>query len=430
MRKRTHIIGKLAAFGLTLTLLAGLGTGCKDKETETELPITYETFEEKAISLPKVEKAEDGTEIPVQLDFWYADTDMAPYYEAAAADFHERYGIEVICTNISDINYGEQINQANINGMGPDVILAANDDVKKFRMAGLIAENTWYTDNFWKEQYPQIAINACNSDGKQYGYPVYFDTCMMIYDSAVTIQPETFGSITDFAVNFVDETNSKVIFRWDIADPFYDYLFLGTGADILGTNGEDTSRFQINNDAVVQNLTYFQSLHEYFSLDVDTSTYEQVKAELTNGTLVYGIVKTDVLRELGTYGSSYALCPVPALSAELPVQNLSITYGAYVSPFTRQSEYANLFAAYLSYEYADNLFGLCQRVAARESLERTDVNELLVYQQYCNTVAVPKALENGDFWVDLEICFKNIWGGSDVAAQLNQLQTSMTERLQ
>lgn len=430
MIKDTHIIRKLGAISLILAMLAGLTTGCKQEENTTEAPVTYETFEKEVDTVSKVTKTEDGTEVPVQLNFWYTDTDMAPYYEAAAADFHERYGIEVICTNVSDVNYGEQINKANIDGTGPDVMIAANSDVKKFRMAGLIAENTWYTDEFWNEQYPQIAKAACTSGEKQYGYPVYFDTCMMIYDTAVTTQPESFGSITDFAVNFEDETNSKVIFRWDIADPFFDYLFLGTGADILGATGEDKSHFQVNNDAVIQNLTYFQSLHEYFSIDVDTSTYEQVKSELVNGTLVYGMVKTDVLKELGTYGSSYALCPVPALSAELPVQNLSVTYGAYVSPFTKQAEYANLFAAYLSYEYANNLYGLCQRVASRATIDRPDANEAMVYNQYCSTVAAPKALENGDFWIDMEICFKNIWGGSDVASELNQLQTVMTERLQ
>ena len=412
-----------------LLLLAFTFSGCKPEEEPVEVEVTYATFEETVASVKKTTVLEDGTEVPLQLNFWYDDETAAPYYEAAAVDFHNRYGVEVICTYVDEVNYLEAINEANINGNGPDVYIASNDEVRKLHLAGFADENSLYTEAFWENHYPAVTKSAMTSDGKQYGYPIYLDTTMMIYDTAVTGQPGSFGSITDFAVNFEDETNTKVIFRWDIADPFYDYLFLGNGAEILGEYGEDTTVFNVNNESVIQNMTYYQSLHEYFSMDVDTSTYEQVKAELTNGTLVYGIVKTDVLEELNTYGSTYALCPVPALSDELSVQNLSVTYAAFVNSFSHHSEYANLFAAYLSYEYAENQFGLIQRVAVRSDLERADGNESVVYSQYCQSVPVPKALENGDFWIYTEICFKNIWNGNDVVTELNGLQEKMTERL-
>lgn len=415
--------------GMLVCFLLLVPAGCREEEEPVTTETTYETFEEGIASVQAMVTAEDGTEVPVSVTLWYNDAVMTPYYEAAAADFHDRYGVEILCTYVNNVNYLEQINQANIKGNGPDLFIASNDEVRKAHMAGLTRSNSLYTEAFWAEHYPAVARSAMTSDGKQYGYPVYLDTTVMIYDTAVTGKPESFGSITEFAVNFVDETNTKDIFRWDISDPFYDYLFLGNGAQVFGDNGEDTSLFNVNNESVVQSMCYYQSLHEYFSLDVDSSSYEQIKSKLTDGTLVYGIVKTDVLSELSSYGSSYALCPVPPLSPELPVQNLSVTYGAFVSEFTRQPEYANLFAAYLSYEYAENLFGLSQRTAVRSSLERTDANEAIIYEQYCNTSPVPKALENGDFWIYTEICFKNIWNGSDVAAELSQLQEKMLERL-
>lgn len=422
---------KYAAMLVACTTLVISTTGCKKEEQEpVEVELTYADFEATVAEVPTTTVAEDGTEVPIQLKFWYSDSTTAPYYEAAAADFYNRYGIEVACTYVEDVNYLEAINEANIQGNGPDVFIAPNDEVRKLHLAGLADANTLYTEKFWQDHYPVIAKSAMTSDGKQYGYPIYLDTNVMIYDAAITTQPETFGSITDFAVNFVDETNTKVIFRWDIADPFYDYLFLGNGAQILGQYGEDNTQFNVNNESVIQNMTYFQSLHEYFSMSVEDSSYEQVKAELTNGTLVYGIVKTDVLNEISSYGSTYALCPVPALSADLPVQNISVTYGAFVNSFSDNSEYANLFAAFLSYEYVENQFGLVRQVAVRSDIERADANEAIVYEQYCQTVASPKALENGDFWIYMEICFKNIWNGNDVATELNTLQERMTVRLQ
>lgn len=428
--KRKKMSFRACAAGILGCFLVLAPAGCgKQEEPATTTETTYETFEETAATVKSTITGEDGTEVPIQITLWYNDAALAPYYEAAAADFHERYGVEILCIYVNNVNYLEQINQANIAGTGPDLFIASNDEVRKANMAGLTNCNTLYTEEFWSAHYPTIAKSAMTSGGKQYGYPIYLDTTMMIYDTAVTVQPETFGSITEFAVNFVDETNTKDIFRWDIADPFNDYLFLGTGAQVFGENGEDTSLFNVNNESVIQNMTYYQSLHEYFSIDVDSSSYEQIKSELTSGTLVYGIVKTDVLSEIGSYGSTYALCPVPPLSADLPVKNLSITYGAFVNAFTKQPEYANLFAAYLSYEYAGNLFGLSRRTAVRSTLERADTNEAIIYEQYCNTNPVPKALENGDFWIYTEICFKNIWNGGDVATELSQLQEKMLERL-
>lgn len=404
--------------------------GCRKEEPEPEPVVTtYETFEETVASIETTQTTEDGEAVPICLTLWYNDMAAAPYYEAAAADFHERYGVEVVCTYVDDVKYLEAVNQANIDGSGPDLFIASNDVVQKLWMADLTKENSLYTEEFWNDHYPEATRQAMNSGDRMYGYPIYFDTSMMIYDMAVTSVPESFGSITDFAVNFVDETNTRVLFHWDIGDPFYDYLFLGTGAEVLGANGEDTSVFNVNNENVIQNMAYYQSLHDYFSIDVESSSYEQVKEELVNGTLVYGIVKTDVLSEWSSFGSSYGLCPVPPLSDSLPVQSLSITYAAFVNSYSDQPEYANLFGAYLSYEYAQNQFGLTQRVAARADIDRPEVNEQLVFQQYCSSKSVPKALENGDFWIYMEICFKNIWNGADVASELSSLQEKMTERL-
>lgn len=428
--KRTYARGKIRLAGCLGVLLAGLLlTSCQQKEPEEPAELTYASFEETITGVPVTAKDENGKESTLQLKVWYADASAGPYYEAAAAEFHDRYGVEVICTQMDDVNYLEAVNRANQSGTGPDIVIASNDMIRKMQLAGLTDVNTLYTEEFWKKHYPEVTWNACTSDGKQYGYPIYMDTCMMLYDSTLTAKPESFGSITDFAVNFVDETNTKTIFSWDIADPFCDYLFMGSDAQVLGTYGEDVGSFSINNEKVVQNMTYYQSLHEYFSMDADNSSYEQLKEGLKNGTLVYGIVKTDVLGELSSYGTTYAVCTIPALSAELGVQNLSVTYAAFVNPFTKASEYANLFSAFLSYEYAGNQFGISRRVSVRSDVNRSDGNEALAYEQYCNTVPMPKALENGDFWIYSEICFKNIWNGNDVTTELNALQTKMEERL-
>lgn len=426
---------RLAAALMIGSLIIG-SSGCSMQETIEE-PTTeavvfnnYADFEAIVADVPSAITDENGDSKEVELTFWYNDARQAPYYEAAAAEFHDRYGVKIFCDYQNPVDYLDAINEADIQYDGPDVFILSNDQIKKAYLAGLTAKNTLYTDAFWSANYPEVAKKACVTDGHIVGYPIYMDTCMMIYDTELTGKPATFGDITEFAVGFEDETNTKTIFRFDISDPYCDYMYLGDGADVFGEYGENTDEFDVANDAVIQNMTYYQSLRDYFSLEVETSTYDEIKQELKDGTLVYGIVKTDILPELSGYSSSYALCPIPELSDTLTIQNLSTTYAAGVSSYTEHEEYANLFAAYLSYEFTDNLYGLTQSVAVRSSIPHLDVSESSAYEEYKNSVPVPKALENGDFWIYTEICFKNIWNGNDVADEMRKLQTQMELRLQ
>lgn len=410
-------------------------TGCSGQESVEE-PTTeeitynnYSDFETIVADLPSEYTDENGETKEVELTFWYNDVRQAPYYEAAAAEFHDRYGVKVYCDYQDPVDYLEAINDADIQYDGPDLFILSNDQIKKAYLAGLSAKNTLYTDAFWNANYPEVTRKACMTGGYMIGYPIYMDTCIMIYDSSLTGKPSTYSDITDFAVGFEDETNTKTVFRFDISDPYCDYMFLGDGADIFGEYGENTNEFDVSNDDVIRNMTYYQSLRDYFSLDVETSTYDEIKKELSEGTLVYGIVKTDILPELSEYGTDYHLCPIPELSDTLSVQNLSTTYAVSVSSYTDNEEYANLFAAYLSYEFTDNLYGMTHSVAVRSSIPHMDDNESAAYEEYKTSVPVPKALENGDFWIYTEICFKNIWNGNDVASEMQNLQKQMEIRL-
>ncbi len=424
-----HKLKRLSAV-FCVGLLALSLSACEKEEGGTPTTeTTYEVFEQKAADLPKVEIDENGEQKPVTLTFWYQDESAADYYAAAAAEFKNRYDIEVLFTYVDDINYLDAINKADVEGNGPDVFIASNDQIRKLQLAGLAEPNSLYTDSFWAENYPAVTGHAMSSDGKLYGYPIYMDTCVMLYDTALTGKPESFGDITNFAVEFVDETNTKDVFRFDMSDAFVDYMFLGADATVMGVDGEDTKDFCVNTQTVVDNMTYYQSLHDYFSMDANESSYQLIKQELTEGSLVYGIVRTDILSDLDSFPTRYEVCPIPTLANGNAVQPLSVTYGAFVSPYSKHAEYANLFAAFLSCAYAENVYGQTKYTPVYNKVEYRSEREQMAYQIYEGSISMPKALESGDFWLYMEICFKNIWNGSDVTEQLNQLQANMEARL-
>ena len=102
--------------------------------------------------------------------------------------------------------------------------------------------------------------------------------------------------------------------------------------------------------------------------------------------------------------------------------------GAFVNSHSVNRYAANLFAAYMSYEYAGNQYELTKKVATRQKLENVDANRQIIYEQYKASKALPKALEMGEFWLKSESTYENIWQGNDVKSELNELQTYMKDR--
>lgn len=404
---------------------------CGNRKPEQTGDQTYETIEKElcgrlGIATPTDSVADSG----ITIDLWYPDSSDAAYYEAAAKDFYDRYGITVNLTYYDGVSFLEDINTANIEGTGPDVVILSNDQIEKARRAGIIEENTVYEDEFIARNFPQVSIHALTSDGGFYGYPIYFDTYFLVYDaSIVTEVPDTIEDILTFSESFEDPENKKVVFAWDIDDPFYCYMFMGGYADFFGEYGEDKEDFDLTNENVVAAMTYYQQLGEYYSVQIDKSNYDDIKTEIEAGDIVFAIARDDILSIVDVEEGKYDLALVPALTDELESGSLSITYGACVSYFSEKKDAARLFSAYLSYEYSENLFTLINKTGCKGSINRVSENEAFLYSQYLLSDSVPKTMEMSEFWAYSQITLDHIWEGADVQTELNALQSFIEEKI-
>lgn len=376
-------------------------------------------------------QTDNGTvaNIGEEITFWYTDAQDIEYIKAAAESFEQRYGISVNYILRDDADLLEAVNQANQTGEAPDAYMLSNDLIQKAQLSGLAEKNVMYDDRFWAENYPTVSLNALSSGISVYGYPVYFDTYIMLYDQDYAGEPLTIENVLEFSENFVDEENKKEIFRWDISDPFYNFMFLGGYASLLGATGEDATLFDVTNEYVLESMTYFQSIHEILSMDMEESSYAKIKKKVKKNKLIYAICKTDILPILEETENAYKLAKLPKLTDTLDSGSLSITYAACVNPYADSISAATLFSIYLSYEYSGEQFGLSRRISARSSITRENENDRLIFEQYTLSDTIPKALAMGDFWTYSEVAFSNIWHGSDVATELTTLQETIQNRI-
>ena len=50
--------------------------------------------------------------------------------------------------------------------------------------------------------------------------------------------------------------------------------------------------------------------------------------------------------------------------------------------------------------------------------------------EYASSVPLPKMMETGNFWLQLEILFSKVWNGADVTTLVQELSDSMTHLIE
>lgn len=410
---------------MILSLLATLISGCTAKSTKETSPKkeTYQTVMTKLQENTTSEK----------LTCWYTNEEDKDWLKNLSKQFKKEYGKDVDFVYYDGVSFFEDMNQANQKGEGPDVYLCENDQLELARNSGLAEENTEFTKSIWEKNYPEVAKNAVTFKNKTYGYPVYFDTYCLVYDSQIIEKaPASMEDILVFADEYSDTGSTKAILRWDVADPYINTLFLAEYADLFGANGDDSSAFQIYNEKTIEAMEYFNSISEYMWMNKGNISHDIVKSRIQEGTLVLGLCKSDILSvldEANKQDVNYKISYMPSLTKELASKPYSTTYIAMVNPYSKDDSLANLFAAYISIGHPELQYPGNGKLPVIDQKDSFDENQKVLYGQYINSTPVPKVMIFGDYLSESAITYDEIWAGKDVDKQLSKLQEIMDEKI-
>lgn len=420
---------------------------------------------------------------------WYTDPDIQSYMETAAARAASRYQVEVRAELVSEVDYIENICEKSVaeEMTGPDVYVASSALLEKAALAGLTVP---VTDEGLEDTYSTKAVQAVTYDKTPVAWPFYIETCFMLYN-CYYVDPEDAPSdidgILDYAESFeADEVTERVenIFKWNVADVIDNYMFLGAYTDLGGVCGDDKSQVSMDLDKIEECMDYYQSLNEFFAIDADTVTSEEVIQEFIDGKTVFTIVNVPMLAELDravaageipeyvterkvvneageeetvsvSYDPFYSIAPLPALTGELDTRGLSVTNGVVVNPYSANREAAEEFARYLTEECAGELYETAGKLPAcrdassvpeeksvmgyqslydrllggeEERQESTEEHEA-VYRAYEEAAEVPKIMELSNMWLQLEVVLADIWRGADAGEELAKFSELLSAQL-
>lgn len=414
-------------------------------------------------SMIESEDTAQQTAEEVSLNVWYSDESLQAYVESAAESYEKKNHVKVNTKQLAEIDYIQMIHDSSIGEEfeGPDVYLITNDQLEMVEMAGLTSVVEKHREHYSSDYYADTALHAVRYNGNQIAYPISFETSFLLYNKdyvqvertmeqesndeeipkqaetqMVSVIPETIEELKDFSEEFEGAEGVENIFRFDVSDIFYTYFFVGNYLKLGGLDGDNAGVVDVANENVVQCLTSFQELAQFFAIDIKTINYETVLSEFAAGKTVYIIGKTDAVQRLSELQKengteiNYGIAQLPNISEELSTKVLSVTTAAVVNGYTRNKEEADKFADYLSYGYADSLYETTGKYAAKREVEIPDnVYRHEIYVQYENSVSLPKLLNASNFWVNLEIAFFNIWTGEDVQQQIQAVSDQVTKQL-
>lgn len=411
--------------------------------------------------------------------FWYTDATLTDYVNSAAVSFGEKEDVRVIPVLTSNNEYLEAVNKASVgNTQLPDVYLVSHDSLEKAYMAGLACEVQDNAGICNTDTFPQGALDAVTYKGKIVGYPMFYETSALVYnqtylnewarqqamkeltgaeseeesesveeedvtavDETLLIQkmqeylpqaiPQTVAGILNVADTFDVPEGVEGIMSWDVSDIFYNYWVVGQYMIVGGNAGDDITQINIANEETIQCLEVYKALNQFFSIVSDTITYESVLQDFIQGKTVFTIVTTDAAKYLeaakaeGLMTFDYGFAPMPDISDELQSRSMSVTNVVAVNGYSTQKELANKFAAYLTGEYAGKLYERTGKMSSKLSTTGGDAVLQAFMEEYSHSIPLPKMMETGNFWLQLEVLFAKVWNGADVTASLQELAEQM-----
>ncbi len=277
--------------------------------------------------------------------------------------------------------------------------------------------------------------------------------------------PNSMDEILEMADEYDLEEGMEGYLLWDVSDIFYNYFFLGDYIVVGGEAGDDISQVNIYNDQTIDCLNVYQRLNQFFSIDAQSSNYSQVVQDFIDGKYLFTIATTDIIETLETakaedrFPYEYGVTLIPAVSdgtyfveefvededgnaieaddadstvrtiAELNARGLSVTYAIAVNGFSAKQNAANDFATFLSTKYLDTLYSRTGKMAC-SYLQNYELEAMQGFiDEYEKSISMPKVTQLANFWLQLEVCFTEVWLGEDTSEELKKVEEQIMLQL-
>ena len=106
-----------------------------------------------------------------------------------------------------------------------------------------------------------------------------------------------------------------------------------------------------------------------------------------------------------------------------------MTYAVAVNGYGTRQSLADDFAAWLTKEGTKDLYMYTGHIPAYKEYAVRKEGADIFYQEYEESVPVPKLMSTANFWMQMERAYTRIWDGGDVEMILKDLAEQMQDQI-
>lgn len=364
----------------------------------------------------------------VTLKVWESDGPEKEYIMWAAKEYKKTHPkVNIVYEPVASTDARAKIELDGPAGVGADIFVAPHDHIGALVNGGHVLANT---DAAYLNSFISAAKTASTFEGEVYGYPLGIETYALFYNKAlVKNPPKTWEDVANFAKTYNDKSQNKYALVWAVGDGYYGYMFMSSfGAQLFGPNGNDRKQHNINSEAAVKGLKYFQSLRGRI-LDVPSAdmTGDFCNSSFTEGKAAMIITGPWKISDFKKSGVDFGITTLP----EFPDQNKPSTSFsgvrlAFVSAYSDHSAEAAEFAEFLtSHDCLLKRFELTSQIPPRVDITTNDPLSNGILAQTKNAIPMPTISQMGTYWSAMNAAYAGIWDGDDVVTDLNAAAAAM-----
>lgn len=424
MKRKTLAV--LMAVLMTGTLI----TGCGSKNNTgnnggTTTPTETATPTESA-------SGDTGTELtkdPITLKVWESTGGPDEFIKQAGEAFTKQYpNITIEYVNVELGDSSTQIALDGPAGVGPDLFAAPHDKLGELVSGGHVLP-TADADTV-KSEVLGATSTALTYEGTMYGYPVSAETYALFYNKALISEdkvPATWDDVKTFAADFNKNNSGKYGFMMDVGNGYYTIIFTTSNNNrLFGPEGTDTTNTNINSDASIKGMEFFQGLRTILNVPAADLTTSICDSAFASGNAALYITGLWNVSNFEGQGIDFGVASLPSLPGnDTPAASFSGTRAMFVSAYSDHPAEAAAFASFLLTDDMQKL-----RFELTGSLPSTDITVDSPYiagfsKQLDYAFPMPSIPQMGAFWDAMNAASANIWDGADIKAELDAANSTI-----
>ena len=365
----------------------------------------------------------------VNLKVWESDKGPDKFIQEAGAAYtkaNPNVTVEYVHVELGDA--AGQIALDGPAGVGPDLFAAPHDKLGELVNSGHVAPTV--NPDKVKKQVLGACGQALTYEGKMYGYPVSAETYALFYNKDLIAEkdvPKTWEDLEKWTKEFNAANPGKYGFIMDVGNSYYTILFTtSSGNRLFGPSGTDTTSTNINSDASIKGMEFFQSLRSTLDVPAADVTTSMADAAFSSGKAAMHITGPWNIKPFVDAGLNFGVAALPALPGDTkPCASFSGTRAMFVSAYSENVEEASKFAEFLLTDEMQQLrFALTGAMPSiNTKVDSTYIPGFLEQLDYA--FPMPSIPQMGSFWEAMGNASKNIWDGADVKKELDAANKSI-----